>query len=455
MPELLIRVPSYIGPSYFEESEDGWYGEWVQGITKADVEMAVEWAKIMGEEPDSILLEIGICDGGSTVEGFNIYNYLGGLLLPNGQKMPVRTRILALAASIAVPLALAADAGPEMDYTAQLMLHSATFNGGVYAETAIELRAQADRLDNTNQLLTDLLIARTGQTAEVVAGWMSKDTWLTATQAQAVGLCSKVIPLAPATTPVQADTLITARRRRATEVLARRQRLAPHASTAAAAAPLVMPDVKKPIGQAVKPTPRAAAKPAAKPAAQPKARKSFWQSLKEFAQQADEDEAEANADENDTTAATDAQSTELDNGAFLYHDGPLAQGSQVFNDEALTEATADGDYDTADGQVISVAAGAVTAIAASEDTAAQGSPADTSTASLAKRLDRLEASQKEDKATIATLTKERDEALALNKRLSGVKPPMPQARASKANADAPDAKNKRESQPAAADMGTL
>lgn len=106
MPELTIRVPSYIGPSYFEAPEDGWYGEWVQGITKADVEMQIEWAKMLGEAPDSILLEIGICDGGPTVEGFNIYNYLGGLKLPDGQKMPVRTRIMALAASMAVPLAL-------------------------------------------------------------------------------------------------------------------------------------------------------------------------------------------------------------------------------------------------------------------------------------------------------------------------------------------------------------
>ncbi|RYF50563.1 MAG: hypothetical protein EOO38_05350, partial [Cytophagaceae bacterium] len=246
MPELLIRVPSYIGPSYFEESEDGWYGEWVQGITKDDVEMQVEWAKIMGEEPTGICLEIGICDGGSTVEGFNIYNYLGGLKLADGQKMPVRTRILALAASMAVPLALAADELPEMDYTAQMMLHSASFNGLIYAPTSTDLRAQADRLDNTNHLLTDLLIARTGQTAEVVAGWMSKDTWLTATQAKAVGLCGKVNPLTATVTPVEADTLITARRRRATEVLARRARLAPQATTAAPAAPLVMPDVKKP-----------------------------------------------------------------------------------------------------------------------------------------------------------------------------------------------------------------
>ena len=418
MPELVIHVPSYIGPSYLEESEDGWYCEWVQGITWADIQMQLAWAEMLGEKADSILLEISTCDGGSTIEGFNIYNGLRSLGLP------IRTHISALAASMAVPVALAADELPEMDYTAQLMLHSATFNGGVYAETSVELRAQADRLDNTNQLLTDLLIARTGQTAEVVAGWMSKDTWLTATQAKTVGLAGKVNPLTAATTPVEADTMITARRKRATQTLARRARLAPHATTAAPAAPLVMPDVKKPIGQAAKPTPRAAAKPAA----QPKARKSFWQSLKEFAQQADEDEAEANADEATTTAAANVQSTELDNGAFLYHDGPLAQGSLVYNDDALTEATADGDYDTADEQVISVVAGAVTAISAAEATTTTAE----STA-VAKRLDKLEAS-------LASITTERDTLKAENAQLKKLKPALPQARGARANADAPDAK---------------
>jgi ATP-dependent protease ClpP protease subunit len=436
MPELTIRVPSYIGPSYFEESEDGWYGEWVQGITKADVEMQVEWAKMLGEEPDGILLEIGICDGGSTVEGFNIYNYLRGLGLP------IRCHIFALAASMAVPLALAADELPEMDYTAQLMLHSATFNGGVYAETSVELRAQADRLDNTNQLLTDLLIARTGQTAEVVAGWMSKDTWLTATQAKAVGLCGKVNPLTATVTPVQADTLITARRKRATEVLARRARLAPHAQNAAVAAPLVMPDVKKPIGQAAKPTPRATTKPAAKPAAQPKARKSFWQSLKEFAQQADEDEATAMAEEDAPTA--ELQSTELDNGAFLYHDGALAVDTAVFNDEELTEATADGDYDTKDAQVVTVAAGVVTALGpAPEDTASGAIPT-----AVTKRFERLE-------ATLNKVVTERDQLQAENDKLRKVKPALPQARAGRANADAPDPKAKAKAAQPVDGAGTL
>jgi ATP-dependent protease ClpP protease subunit len=422
MPELTIHVPSYIGPSYLQESEDGWYCEWVQGITKADVEMQIEWAKMLGEEPDSILLEISTCDGGSTIEGFAIYNYLRGLGLP------IRCHILALAASMAVPLALAADELPEMDYTAQLMLHSATFNGGVYAETSVDLRAQADRLDNTNKLLSDLLIARTGQTAEVVAEWMSKDTWLTASQAKAVGLCGKVNPLAPALTPVEADSVITARRTRTTAALARAARLTPKAQLPAAPpAPASIP--ANPMATSAKPTPRAA-KSVAK-TAQPKARKSFWQSLKEFAAQADEDEAEANAAEG-TEPTAELVSTELSNGAFIYHDGVLAVDSLVFNDEALTEPTGDGDYDTADSQVVTVLAGVVTAIEASEEAAATETGAD-ATAQLVKRLDRLE-------ANLGTLTTERDNLKKENEGLKKLKPAMPQARNARPNADAPDPK---------------
>lgn len=416
MPELTIHVPSYIGPSYLEESEDGWYCEWVQGITKDDVEMQIRWAEMMGEPADSILLEISTCDGGSTIEGFAIYNYLRGLGLP------IRTKILALAASMAVPLALAADDGPEMDYTAQLMLHSASFNGLIYAPTSTDLRSQADRLDNTNQLLTDLLIARTGQTAEVVAEWMSKDTWLTATQAKAVGLCGKVNPLTAKLTPVEADSVITARRTRTTAAMARATRHTPTAKlpTVPLAAPAPTP---VPMATTPKPTPRATG--AKNP--QPKARKSFWQSLKEFAQQgADEDEAEAALGGNEPTAAL--ESTELDNGAFLYHDGALAVDTAVFNDEALTEVTADGDYDTKDSQVITVAAGIVTAISAAEAVATADA-----TAKLAQRFDQLEASLKAEQAKSARLE---TEVVALKK----VKPAMPQARDARPNADAPDPK---------------
>ncbi len=360
MPELVIHVPSYIGPSYLQESEDGWFCEWVQGITKEDVEMQIQWAEMMGQPADSILLEISTCDGGSTIEGFAIYNYLRSLGLP------IRCRILALAASMAVPLALAADNGPEMEYTAQLMLHSASFQSPIYVPTSADLRAQADRLDNTNQLLSDLLVARSGQTAEIVAGWMSQDTWLTATQAKAVGLCSKVNPLTARLTAVEADSVITARRTRSTATMARAERR-----------PVRLPsNTPKPQAAAKRPAAKASPKPMAKNAT-PAAKAATKKAAPLTAQQKANAQLVANLAKSlgvpvaiegvDDEPTAEVLSTETDQaGALLYHDGPLAQGSAVFYDEALTEAAEDGDYGLADGRTITVAAGVVEAIVDAE-----------------------------------------------------------------------------------------
>lgn len=415
MPELEIKVPSYIGESYMDWDSC----EWVQGITWNDIDMFLGWAEMMGEKADSILLSIGACDGGSTLEGFNIYNKLRALGLP------IRTHITGYAASMGVPVALASDELPEMDYTAQLMLHAASFSNGTSAETSAELRAGADRLDNTNQLLFDLLTARTGQPADVVNGWLSpKETWLTATQAKAVGLCSKVNPIPVGTTATQADTLITARRARTSQAIARADK---RAAVSAALPASPMPAANAPASTSVpmataapKPSPRTAATSAAKA---PQARKTLFTQLKEmFAGIDEEEEAEA------TAQAGTTESTELENGAFLYTDGPIAVDSAVFNDEAMTEATADGDYGTADGQVITVAAGVVTKIG--PDTTTAAAPAAEATA-LAKRLDALEAKLSTVEAAKASLETE-------NARLKAAKPPMPQARGNRK--DAPDPK---------------
>lgn len=92
----------------------------------------------------------------------------------------------------------------------------------------------------------------------------------------------------------------------------------------------------------------------------------------------------------------------------------------------MTEATADGDYDTADSQVISVAAGAVTAIAAAE--ASTTATDTTAVAALRKEFDELKGKLATAQAEVAQLKK--------------LKPAMPTARKAGANADAPDPKAK-------------
>ncbi|MGI4819883.1 MAG: Clp protease ClpP [Janthinobacterium lividum] len=418
MTDLVIKIREYIG-----ESSWNWYTDEYEWATNCDdLRMAVEYAGYAGQEFDRVVLEIGNCYGGSVYEGMAMFHYLQEL------GVPVLARVLGTVASMGTVLVLAADE-IEAAQTAQWMVHAPSDE---FWGTASQVAADLKGLQDLQAILSEVYVARTGQDAATVATWLTQDTWFRAAEALAVGLCTSVTPLRPKSAPAPAtttDAQAKLHRKRFAEAVARADtRTSPTAKPAAAAAPIVMPDVKKPITAAVKPTPRAAA-PAAKPAvkaAQPTARKTLFQQLKDlFNDASDEELAE------DTTAeavAATVESTELDNGAFLYHDGALAQGSLVFNDEAMTEATGDGDYDTADAQVVSVAAGAVTAIAASADATAAAAPAAESAAvaALRKEFETMKGKLATAEAELNTLKK--------------IKPPMPTARAARPNADAPDPK---------------
>jgi hypothetical protein len=72
-----------------------------------------------------------------------------------------------------------------------------------------------------------------------------------------------------------------------------------------------------------------------------------------------------------------------ENAGTLYTDGPLAMDSAVFNDEALTDPTADGVYGAEDGRDITVTGGVVTDITDTMDEAEdEAAPADTTTAAI-------------------------------------------------------------------------
>lgn len=84
-----------------------------------------------------------------------------------------------------------------------------------------------------------------------------------------------------------------------------------------------------------------------------------------------------------------AEST-LSDGTKIYYDGSIAEGTEVFTDEAMTVAAPDGDHSLEDGTTITVAGGSVTTI----------TPADTNanneeTAALQARIDELEAENSE------------------------------------------------------------
>ena len=431
MADLLIPIHEYIG-----ESSYNWETDTYERATNCeDLRWAVQCREWSGEAFDRVVLEVGNCYGGSVYEGLAMFHYLQGL------NVPILTRIMGTVASMGTVLPLAGD-DIECAQTSQWMIHAPS---NEFWGTSAEIKAGLKGLDGDTQALADLYAARTGADAATVAQWMSQDTWMTAAEALAAGLCTSVLPLRPKTAPaapVLNEAQARARRTRFAEAVARADKRTPSIANlpTTASAPISAPMAKPTT--APKPTPRAAAPAAPK---SPQARKTVVQQILEALGITGEAPTESAAE----AEAADVQSTQLDNDAYLYHDGALAQGSLVFNDEALTEATADGDYDTADAQVISVAAGAVTAIAAATEAAAPAATPAAATATLAQRLDALEAKLKTVEGSNASLTAE-------NERLKKLKPAMPTARKPTASgSEAPDPKAARVANVNPADHGTL
>ncbi|MBX0290959.1 Clp protease ClpP [Hymenobacter sp. HSC-4F20] len=432
MPELVIPVGENIGPGFIDWDEY----DYVPGFTVDNIKMQIEWANYQGQEVDSILLQFGICYGGSVRHAMDVYNYLQSL------KLPIRAHIMSLCASSGTIVALAADA-VEMEHTAQWMTHRPLFPEGTYSQRSEGLRADADRLDREEQAIRDIYMARTGKPEADVVALMSTDRFMTAQEAKDFGFATKVIPLkskAPSGAEAQARLsqfkLAVARvNRRATQA-----RFKP-APKAAFPKPT---NSQRPMAEKAKKTaPKAGAKKAA-PTAQQKANALLVANLaKQLGVKATIEGAEEEP-------VAEVQSTETDqDGALLYHDGPLAQGVAVFYDEALTEAAEDGTYGLADGRSITVAGGVVETItdAESEDEAENTTEDSTNLSEVMNRLKQLEDGRKQDEETIASLQTEL-------KKFKGTVPPTPSA-TGRRPAPQVDPKNSGKPKPKAAHHGTM
>ena len=358
--ELVIPIREYIGQSQWNW-ETGEF-EWATSID--DVKMLFEYAVYAGQAVDSICLEIGKCFGGSTFDGREIYHYL------QNTGLPIRTRILSFAGSMGSVIPLAGDV-IEIEASAQILVHGPS--GG--ADGTVEQVASGLKLlTNERQALHDIYVARTGQPTEVVQEWMSKDTFFTAAEALAVGLVTRVIPLAPRNVVALNDVQASARRAQFAGIVARADKRAavraavpkPKAKSAATPAPTTpRPMAKTPItaGAAVARRPVAAA-PAPKPTALSPNQKAVAAFAKQMGVSIKMEGAPA-AELEEPTA--EAVATVLANGdGTLYTDGTLAVDSAVYNDEALTVSTDDGEYEAEDGRTITIASGVVTAIADAE-----------------------------------------------------------------------------------------
>lgn len=122
--------------------------------------------------------------GGDGFEGLAIYNLL------RAQGKPIECCIDGIAASAASVIAMCGDS-ITMGVGAMMMVHNAS--GGCYGY-ALDMRQTADMLDKVSSSIAQTYVARTGKPMEDLQTLMDAESWLTAPECLAAGLCTAVAP---------------------------------------------------------------------------------------------------------------------------------------------------------------------------------------------------------------------------------------------------------------------
>lgn len=136
------------------------------------------------------------CPGGAVFEGMAIYNLL------KHHKARVVGTVVALAASMGSVVLMACDER-RIPANAMVMVHKPW---GIQGGTAEAMRNYADQLDMFGASMTAAYTDRTGKTAEEIDVLLSAETWMTGTQAVAMGFADVLLD------PVEAFGTLTSNR---------------------------------------------------------------------------------------------------------------------------------------------------------------------------------------------------------------------------------------------------
>lgn len=132
---------------------------------------------------DEIQVTINSC-GGDIAEGFAIYDLLGSY------GVPITTVVIGQCCSAATIIFLAGSTRLIYENVVAFMVHQAA--GGIDNATADQMRTVADFIDSYNERMAAIYIEKTGKTAEIVAEWMSKDSFMTAQEALDNGFATAI-----------------------------------------------------------------------------------------------------------------------------------------------------------------------------------------------------------------------------------------------------------------------
>ena len=123
------------------------------------------------------------CPGGAVFEGMAIYN-----LLKHHKARKVGT-VVALAASMGSVVLMACDE-VRIPANAMIMVHKPW---GIQGGNAEAMRSYADQLDMFGASMTAAYTDKTGKSAEEIDGLLSAETWMTGTQAVALGFADVLL----------------------------------------------------------------------------------------------------------------------------------------------------------------------------------------------------------------------------------------------------------------------
>lgn len=152
-------------------------------VNYGDFKAAIDQLKSLGITKAKLIVNSG---GGDMVEGLAIYD------AARESGIDFDVQVVGMAASMASILIFLGSQKPTISQHARIMIHKPQSWAGGESAT---LRDRAEQMDKLEQTIKDILVQRTGQTAEVVDSWFvaGKEMWFDASESLKNGLVREIV----------------------------------------------------------------------------------------------------------------------------------------------------------------------------------------------------------------------------------------------------------------------
>lgn len=125
--------------------------------------------------------------GGEVTSGLAVYDYMTLI------KAPIRTVSIGTAASMGALLFLAGDKRQMLPHT-RIMIHDPSYsNADMSGKKPHEIQHELDKLNETRQIIAQIISEKTGKTLEEVYEVTANDTYYNAEEALKFGLATEII----------------------------------------------------------------------------------------------------------------------------------------------------------------------------------------------------------------------------------------------------------------------